>query len=337
MNSSMKRTDPAEMEKLRAKALNHADKEAEKERFGLFTQASPLGLGDCRYEAGHHPRDEDGNVKMQPANFYTSPMKLTKSPEVYFDNANFTNPDKFVDPYIDYTKIHRPLKHKPIPQKKNSDNEWIKPEPFLPAVTKFNEYKRIDDHAMIYKGNPYKNMPDYPIKKIVKRVDADDKVIIGPSNVITEPVRHGHYNSTYGHTINKYPDYSMGQGYDNERHKDFEADKKWQAKYKETQFFKSMSYGPCDLNRDMDLYGDRPKLGPEKKVWKYKQALSHLNPFTPSNPHKSGKLGTFDDFKRLIPDPKAIHKATRRPEVENRKDSFFPSRGGLSKPCPSIS
>ena len=60
---------------MRTKALGDAEKEAAKERFGLFTQASPLGLGDCRYEPNHHPRDEDGNVVMQPPNFYTSPMK----------------------------------------------------------------------------------------------------------------------------------------------------------------------------------------------------------------------------------------------------------------------
>lgn len=75
MNKTFKRADPSHLETLRDGALKDSEREAEKERFGLFAQPSPLSLGDCRYEPNHHPRDDDGNVLMQPPNFYTSPMK----------------------------------------------------------------------------------------------------------------------------------------------------------------------------------------------------------------------------------------------------------------------
>lgn len=337
MNSTKKTAEPAHMDTLREKAQKESEKEADKERFGLFGQPSPLGIGDCDYNLNHKPRDENGGVVMEPPNFYTNPMKQTKSPEVYFDNSNFMNKERHKDPYIDYTKIHRPLKAKPIPQKKDNDGVWIKPEPFLPSVTKWNQYVSLDDKKVTL-GNPYKSMGDYHIKKLMKNVDANDRVITAPPNVITEPTRGGHYNSTYAHTINKFPEYK-GDGYDLERHKDHDAKKKWNALYKEKDsgYFKSMSAGPYALNHDKKIYGDRPEIGPEKKVWVYKQKLVHDEAFRPSNPYRKGKLGTFDKFERLIPDPNAIPRPTRKDRDPNAKDSFFPSRGVVSKPCPSIS
>jgi len=127
MNKTLPRAEPAYLEERRDLALKNAEKEAEKERFGLFTQPSPLGLGDCRYEPNHHPRDADGNVLMQPANFYTSPMKYQKTSEVYFDNSNFLNKEKHKEPYISYTKIHQRMKQRPNPQKKTQMVNGLNP------------------------------------------------------------------------------------------------------------------------------------------------------------------------------------------------------------------
>ena len=91
------------------------------------------------------------------------------------------------------------------------------------------------------------------------------------------------------------------------------------------------------MSTDQDLYGHRPALGPEKKVWDYQEKVKHENPWRPSNPHKKGKLGTLTPFERLIPDPTAIHKAVRQEKDPNKKDSFRPSRNPLSKPSPSVS
>ena len=141
-------------------------------------------------------------------------------------------------------------------------------------------------------------MPTYPLKKLVKRVDDDGKVIIAPPNVINDPIRHGHYNSTIGHTINAFPEYKE-TGYDQERHKEYENNKKWHEKYKDIGYFKSMSAGPYALNEDKNVFAPKP-LGPPKKVWKYKSTFQPQDPFVPSNPNKSGKIeGTFDQFKRL--------------------------------------
>jgi len=93
-SGTLKSADSAFMEEKRSTALAHAEKEAEKERFGLFSQRPPLGLGDCKYDIPHHPRDADGKVVSEPRNFYCNPMKSGKGSDVYFDPANFLNKEK---------------------------------------------------------------------------------------------------------------------------------------------------------------------------------------------------------------------------------------------------
>ena len=81
-----------------------------KERFGLFSYYPPLGMGDCLYDACHPERDENGGIKIPPRNFFSGIPLKGKSPEVYFDNSNFLNKEKYVEPYIDYPKIHKAMK-----------------------------------------------------------------------------------------------------------------------------------------------------------------------------------------------------------------------------------
>lgn len=186
-------------------------------------------------------------------------------------------------------------------------------------------------------GVPYGNQPDYPIKKTVCLKDADGNVRTRPPQMLHHPLRGGHYNSTYGHTINKFPKYEPDV-YDIGRHAEYVERKKWTDYWKEKGYgyFRSMNAGPYVLNKDKNVYGNRPPLGPTKKAWKYK-GVQHENNWRPNNPNKKGKMGTLDVFKRLIPDPSAIHKAVRKPEDPNKKDAFKPSRNYLTKPSPSVS
>jgi hypothetical protein len=139
--------------------------------------------------------------------------------------------------------------------------------------------------------------------------------------MLASAIHPGHYNSTVWHTIQPYPEY-IGDVYDADRHAEYIKGKPWGAKYAEQGYFKSMSAGPYPVNKDRDVYGYPPPLGPNKKTWSYKNKVPHDNPFKPSHPHKGGKMGTFSQFQRLIPDPSAIHKASRKPPPENPKDSF---------------
>ena len=147
------------------------------------------------------------------------------------------------------------------------------------------------------------------------------RVTIGPKNMLASPIHPGHYNSTIWHTITPYPEY-IGDVYDADRHAEYIKQKPWNIKYAEQNYFKGMSSGPYPLNKDRNVYGYPPALGPNKKTWSYKNKVGHDNPFKPSHPNHGGKMGTFTKFQRLIPDPSAIHKATRRPPPENPKDAF---------------
>jgi len=335
--TSMKREDPAFMEEKRTLTLAHSEKEANKERWGLFSQRPPLGLGDCIYEKKVYPRDANtGNVVTAPRNFYTGPMKKGKGCEVYFDPSNFINKEKHVDNYKDYTKIHRALKSKQVSIKKDAEGNPVKPDPFLPAVTKWNYYKDMETRVERL-GSPYESKPDYPNKKTECMKDSEGNVRIGPPNMLHHPLRGGHYNSCTGHTINKYPEY-IAETYDAGRHDDYLKGQVWNKLYNEggKGYFKSMSNGPNPICVDKSIFGNAPALGPSKNVWNY-NGVKHENQWRPSNPHKSGKLGTLDKFQRLIPDPTAIHKATRKDADPNKKDSFFPSGIPHAKPSPSVS
>lgn len=333
--TTLKTANPADMETLRNKALKDSETCAEKERWGLFSQPPPLGLGNMDYEVKHHPKDENGVAKSGPSNFYTGPPLAGKSSDVYFDPSNFLNKEKFKDPYFDYTKIHTGMKNKITKFKYDKDGNIIKPEPFYPAKTKWAEYKSPEDKQRRF-GVPYENKADCPIKITKCRKDQDGRVNVDPPNILQFPLRGGSYNSTFGHTINKFPKYTA-EPYDIGRHAEYVKEKKWQECYKakDSGYFRSMSAGPYKLNKDKTVYGNRPPLGPAKSKWKY-NGLKHEDAWRPSNPNKFGKNGTFDKFMRIIPNPAAIHKSKRVDRDPNRKESFFPSRNELSKPSPSI-
>lgn len=324
------------MNTLRDKALKETGDYAEKERFALFSQPPPLGMGDCFYDEGHHPKDEETGMPVtKPRNLQTNPMHLGQGPDVYFDNSNFLNKEKVVEPYKDYPKIHKGLKTQLKPFEKDAEGNPIKPTPFVPAVTKWNEY---EGEKGIRLGNPYASKADNPHQQTKCYKSDEGGVTIGLLNVKAHPIRDGHYNSTYGHTINPYPKY-MPDNYDIGRHQEYLKEQKWVNFYKESGkgTFNSMSAGPFTINEDKKIYGERPPLDKRNRDGIKYKGIAHTDPFIPNNPNKRGKLGTIGPFERLIPDPTAIHKAKRKPVVENKIDPFKPSRGVLTRPTPSIS
>jgi len=275
MTEGMPIHDPAKMELLRTKAMDQTEKFGSVERFGLFSQPPPLGLGDCHYESNLHARDDNGNVVSEPRNFYTNPMASGKGPTVYFDNSNFLNKEKHKDPYMDYPKIHRALKSQAKPIKKDKDGNWIKIEPFLGATTKWCMY-HVPGEKNARIGNPYEAKPDFPLAKSKCRKNEDGAVTIGPKNMLQHAIHPGHYNSTVRHTIAPYPKY-IGDVYDGGRHEEYIAQKKWTDKFKENAsgHFRPMCAGPYVINKDRNVYGYPPALGPAKKEWAYKNKISH--------------------------------------------------------------
>lgn len=319
--------DPAKMEALRTSAMEVTEKYGSVERFGLFSQPPPLGLGDCNYESKLPERDTNNNIVTGPRNFYTNPMQTGKGPTVYFNNDNFLNKEKRQDPYMDYPKIHRPLKSQSKPIKKDKDGAWCRIEPFYGATTKMGMYHVPGDKNARF-GNPYEALPDFPLAKSKCMKNEDGGVTIGPKNILHHPFHEGNYNTTVRHTIAPFPKY-IGDVYDSGRHEEYLARKKWTDKWKEagTTNFRSMCSGPYAINKDVAVYGGAPPPGPAKKEWRYKGKLAHQDPFKPNNPNKKGKLGTFNQFQRLKPDPTAIHKAVKKDPEVNPKEAFKPSRG----------
>lgn len=59
-------------------------------RFGLFSQPVSTAVGDTnKYKKVIPKRDDDGKVATAPKNFYTGPMKMGKSEDVYFEKADY--------------------------------------------------------------------------------------------------------------------------------------------------------------------------------------------------------------------------------------------------------
>lgn len=229
-------------------------------------------------------------------------------------------------------------------KKGEGEDAGPKKMPFFPAVTKWARYKGKDQHGEKAErfGNPYPHIDGVPHKKKRKIKDAEGNVIIKKRNIQAEPVRKGKYNSTYGHTINKYPEY-ISDGDERDKGKKIrENSKKWNLYYnsKRNGHFKSMRYPKSVFQSDRNLYDYERK--PVKKtvrvIKKGDDEGPKKEPFIPSNPGKSGRLGTLGKFIRLLPQPKKRKVRVKRGKEDDGppKQNFKPSRNYLSRPTPSI-
>jgi hypothetical protein len=72
-----------------------------RERFALFSQPPPLGLGDSSYVQKKAKVDADGKVITMPRNVVTTQVKEGRLPHVFIDKKFGINPDNYQDLYID--------------------------------------------------------------------------------------------------------------------------------------------------------------------------------------------------------------------------------------------
>lgn len=69
---------------LMTKHMSETDKIAEKQRFGLFGQPPPLGIGDNKFAKTPHPRGEDGRPLTEERNVFQGAARSGKGKKGYF-------------------------------------------------------------------------------------------------------------------------------------------------------------------------------------------------------------------------------------------------------------
>lgn len=63
---------------------------APKQRFGLFSSAAPIAIGDDgEYKIKKANRDAEGLVIAGPRNFYTKKAKRGRDDSIYFEKPNY--------------------------------------------------------------------------------------------------------------------------------------------------------------------------------------------------------------------------------------------------------
>ena len=194
-----------------------------------------------------------------PRNIQTNPMKKGKTQKVFFDDKIYTETEKHPEPYIDPSKLERNARGSKKIIKKKGDDNGDKLPPFLPAVTKWARHKDVKDQhgkKMNRFANPYPHIDGLPRKKKRKIKDEEGKVIIKSRNIQSEPIRHGKYNSTTGHTINKYPEY-MDEKQHSIKKKNKAKRDKWNKYYTVDRngHFKAMYHPKATINTSRQVFG----------------------------------------------------------------------------------
>jgi len=96
-------------------------------------------------------------VRTEPRGIFTNPPSTGQSPVTYFDGSVYLEGDKYSEPYVDPSKLHKHSKNQPKDAKDKKKDD--RPS-FFPAVTKWAKYEdpsQPDDKRF---GAPYKYIED---------------------------------------------------------------------------------------------------------------------------------------------------------------------------------
>lgn len=241
--------DQAQLETLREDALKDVEKEAKKYIIvnspgrgsisSLSHLHSVLEIVHTRMpivmKYNQDPREPDTKLPVtQPRGIFTTPAKLSQLPSSYLDGSFLVSvKGKEADPYVDPTKLKMGLVTAQgvsiAKGKKGKEAESEERKPFYPAVNKWNTYQAKEGGGQrLGAPFPYVEHKEHAIKKPLPK---DDKgnfslnrgrqfVDVMKPNPQATALHPGHYNSTVGHTINKFPEYKP-QGYGQLQKNDF--------------------------------------------------------------------------------------------------------------------
>lgn len=303
------------IETLRVTANEETEKQAKKQRFGLFSQPPPLAVGDNSYfNPKTAKKNESGKPITEVRGIYAVGSKTGKSSSNYFSNPKYIE-----EPYVD------PGRRALIEAKKNKKRGSSHDQEFKPA----SGYKTVISAS-------FKHETDYVEHKKTKNVDATGKVITGPPNITSKPGKKGHYATTTGHLFGKAPEFIKDE-YDRPRELKYKEHME-QKKMMQEQAFKVNDHGNKNFQPDKKLYGldkELPPVKEEKKKNVEDDKGEKRDPFKPSNPPKKGYNATINKFPEYKGDPEKIIMKKKEPEEkkESFKNQVFST---FAKPSPSV-
>jgi len=301
---------------LRTKVLNESLANEGRNRFGMFSYPKAGVWGDDNYDFTKSKKlGEDGKPKTLPRGIYGGPTKAGKTESSYFAKTAYISiGDKYVDP----DSIERQYQ---LAKKKKFNHE----SEFKPADgTKSDPFKA-----------PFKHMTDHVATKKTYR-GPDGKVVIQPRNIVTNPSKEGHGDSTVGHLLSK--------GYKHlpdpyNRPKELEAKERQENKKKLQEApFRSVSHGGQQFSTVKQTFGkDNKVLELAKPRAQSPPSKLHEAPFKPSNPSRQGYNKTINKFPEYKPDP--IKIAVRKfDDPASKKEPYKPNNTAFNeRPTPSIS
>lgn len=310
-------TDKAQtINNLRTKIIADSQTNEGRDKYGLFSYppAGISGVGDYDFNKTKKLGD-DGKPKTQPRGIFSGPPSSGKVESSYFSKTAYvTIGDKYVDPASRDRQYNLEKKKK------------IKHEA---------EFKPADGSKTDPFNTLYKHMPEFHVTKKNYR-GPDGKVVIPNRNIMTNPPKSGHGDTTIGHLLSKGYKH-LAEPYN--RPKELAAKEREEHKKKLQEApFRTVSHGNNLFVSTKKTFGkDEQALEPGKPKPPKTLPKLHEMPFKPSNPPKVGYNKTLDKFPEYKPDP--IRVAVRQiVDPSKKQDAFRPNNtADYVRPTPSIS
>lgn len=310
-------TDKAQtINNLKTKILTESLQKDGTNKYGLFSYppAGISGTGDYDFNKTKK-LGGDGKPLTQPRGLFSGPNSSGKVESSYFSKTAYvTIGDKYIDP------ASRDRQYLLAKKKKNFHE---------------NEFKPADGS----KTDPFKALFKHETEHTHKKVNyrgTDGKVVIPPRNIMTNPPKFGHGDSTVGHLMSKTLPH-LPDPYN--RPQELLAKERAEHKKKLQEApFRTVSHGNNLFVNTKKTFGkDEKVLGPAKFKSVSPRAKLHENPFRPSNPAKVGYNKTLAKFPEYKPDP--IKVAVRKiANPADKKDVYKLNNPEIrERPTPSIS
>jgi hypothetical protein len=198
-----------------------------------------------------------------------------------------------------------------------------------------SEFKPADGSKTDPFKSIYPHMKEQESKKKNYR-GTDGKVVIPLRNIMTNPPKSGHGDSTIGHLLNKtYP--HMADPFNRPQELLVKENAEHKKKLQEAPF-RTVSHGNNLFVNPKKTFGkDEKVLGPGKLQPISPRSKLHENPFRPTHPAKVGYNKTLGKFPAYKADPLrvAVRKIANPAE---KKDAFKLNGPAIGeRPTPSIS
>uniref|UniRef100_A0A7S3FT23 Cilia-and flagella-associated protein 96 n=1 Tax=Strombidium rassoulzadegani TaxID=1082188 RepID=A0A7S3FT23_9SPIT len=172
-----------------------------------------------------------------------------------------------------------------------------------------------------------------PVKKSHK--DEDGAVVIGPKNILTNPIKIGKVGK--GTIIGDNIDY-MPEDYDAKKKIAIAERKYHEQKVQEKPFLQRARHTEV-FNKPQAVYMEDPPIPPRAPKPKVVAPNIHDDkPFKPSHPPKRGINATIEKFPEYIPNPPKEKKRVKLEDGQEEDDrkGFKVTYKGLSRPQPSV-